>query len=171
LNEAIPIANDFAYIYAVNETAHEGWLFAYYFGGSWQTFPGYELTQFEYGKSYYFNDFTENRTLISYGKVPRGNITRTIYSEESNDTGQTLLAGESLTSSPSLNEAIPIANDFAYIYAVNETAHEGWLFAYYLGGSWQTFLGYELTNLIGSKGHYFNDFATRTSCSYERNPA
>lgn len=155
-------ANDGAFIYTVDEGGVEAWLYASYGGGAWSSSGGVDAIEF--GKGYYCDGFNNEFNITNLGYVGGGEITDRVYGESG--VGQTLLGWQSLDRQR-ISDIVVGANDGAFIYTVDDSGLDGWLYASYGGGVWSSSGG--LSFLIPGKGYYFDSFNNDIDIVYERN--
>ena len=125
----------------------------------------YDTTAMEV-KERYYTVASYKGNLLNFTGATVGKYNITIYDEAS--IGQTLISFP-LEQNITLSELLPSANNFAFIYTVNETAREAWLYAYFFNGNWITTASANLTYLEAGKGYYFDRFKEMQTFDYERN--
>jgi hypothetical protein len=156
--------NDFSWIYGIDYTLNETWLYAYSSSGAWSGFS--TLTEMEAGRGFILDSFNNLVLITSAGRIPTGNITRTIYGE--NNVGHTTIGWDSISTNGNISELISPPNDFSWIYAVDYTQNDTWLYAYSSSGAWSGFS--TLTEMEAGGGYLFDSFNTPVDINYERNP-
>ncbi|MEM1536133.1 MAG: hypothetical protein QXQ82_03060, partial [Candidatus Pacearchaeota archaeon] len=173
IKEALPSPetseDTFPMIFYIDEYGHDEFLQAYYDPNVGWIFTSREF-YLEFGKGYYFNEFANTETIINYGKIPTGNVSRLIYNETG--IGHTMLGWESMTTKGNISELLPSPetseDTFPMIFYIDEYGHDEFLQAYYDPNVGWIFTSREFYLEFG-KGYYFNEFANTEVLNYNRN--